>query len=68
MKTIMIALALMCSIPCISHAGAKIDSGLVVRDTLIKNVRYAVRKGSKGGLFIWVTSRDGKLYKRYFKK
>jgi len=40
----------------------------IIKDTTIKNVKYSIYQGSKGGKYIIVTSKTGTQYKKYLPK
>lgn len=50
-----------------SKAQTKPITDKVLKDTVIKSMTYKLYAGSRGGKYIMVTSKTGKLYKRYFK-
>lgn len=58
----------------ISHYTAKAQTTpkpakeTVIKDTVINSVSYKLYRGSRGGKFIYVTSKTGNIYKKYFKK
>lgn len=39
----------------------------VLKDTVIKDIKYPMYIGSKGGKYIIRTSKTGSMYKQYFK-